>query len=1853
MYVYAPDSDDVRLRSRYAQPDSAGDSRRSPRDRSPARHSDQRDGGQFNGPARGVENNYRPGLDSRSNSNFSPRDNYRDSSRGSMRDFPSREPPRGPKALGDNIPSGPRVNSFSGDFRGRGRGRGRGWRDDSRDRGPRDVDRDVRDDETIEGRHRHFVMKGVTTGNGRTGIDLIEIGATASEAVALRRFAPALLEGDHGHLSGMIPVMRQGVAGVVATTGNLVLEEGAACTLMAVASLGDGAAVRRSAATDLVRDRPGGLLGQNIPTEAHFFSLSIANTRESFASSAGTRGAGFWISYQWHGRRANGGGISSTAPSKPDAATTSPVDRKAEEQQKFASSEPPKDVSNDVVEKREPEAPTGDDSTMMEAGEVDESPKVEEVTTLTWRPPTNYVTPEDEASDSDIDDDYFEDEISKVKSQLSQGVAKNTVEIFESVSIPFNNMSQLRSPVPPPAPPEPSPSIEAKENVPVKTTDAPTPMVLDDVPVISADVEVPAAILPPVAKKSPEVSTPLVELENLALDVKLVAQPEEIEPVEDSIMTEPMLEVVRKRMATPPIADLPFAVTTPWQQETGFLKGIESDPDVMDFLVASLTMKADMRDREIEENSQIYKQKYKDWIDFHRSDNPLAVRCRERWEANRAAEVSRAASAQPAESRTEGRRAVSRFATERDIERLLRQSEIEATEQRKRQDRAAKAKAASEKEAGIPDMLSIEEREATRYGDYTNLVASDRALAMFEVLPPIADFTEWERETFEKTMLDYPKQWGKIAEALPGRNYKHCIQYYYLVKHELKLKEKLKKQIRGKGRKRKPKTSVHTVALGREEVEEEPTEGTTDRRRPRRAAAPIFGGAETAPSESDTTPAPTPARRGAATPKEGEPTTTGKRKGKASGTREKATKQPKNNQLLAAAPNAAPKNQETKVPHAMPIIKEWQQPIVPPPEPVRFTSQIAPWDGPAPILPPYVPPSVVTEKPTAPIPSGHDVVPQGYPVPEHVGALPPGSAYNPDPQNQRNTAAPTSSYWSVPEQNDFPMLIEYYGTDWHGIAKWMASKTHIMVKNYYQRQIDSGRSDLEEMARVADDKRARGENLGPPPAQTNHPIKRKYDGPSGSPQRPLGLTSMDDMDEMYLGGQLPPQTSTGMLFTGGMPPNRYDGFTNPIGRPSSSIGTFEQDEKPPTSHALPGQHAPSPQPGGPRYAPLAQAGSISQASNAPSRSVTAPSKHLPQAQQIVQQMQQQRPPRGPTLGYFNSDTNRPIVRASSISNPSPQPIPASDQARTTSRSHLVAQEAQAERQQALRLEEEQRLQTRQQQYRMKQETDVPGTTQFEQYPQQIPQHQQRGPPMHARTEAMSPVRAEDSRRANIGQYPPRNFQPSRNALGDLKANTGPSTPTSLASPGSSRGAPIAPPTHQHSPPVHQQPPSAPPPQPQPVAAIRQQETVRKTSSIMSLLNDEPSEPVASKHAPEPQSAMKPSPSPAPHQPMYQPRQAAPPPTQHLRRESSLTDIRGKAPPQSTRPPSTAQPPAIRHNDMAYSPIISNQNQPQSRQHVGSPLDSTAPDRGEYYAHQQYMMQQQQQQQHQHQQPPTSSPQTPIPYQPQQSQQPPQQSQPPQHPSHRQMAFGTSSHRSASPSGDTLIPPITDLDTGPQQPGYGTAQHPGPAMSPPYQQQAPQQHSLQPPRYISQPPSSSQARASPLGQHSAQAQQMPPQAAQHAYGQLPPHRAQQPSPAPAAQRSYTPVSYDRHPGPYAPPPPQQPQPDRLTLQQQRQEEEAMLRRQPMRDGYGGPGPVIDRRAEEAYQRDLEERRLMEGRRVMEERREMDERRHQDERRQLGDHRQLDERMLEERRMMEERRQMEQQRRHMDDRDFRRQ
>lgn len=111
------------------------------------------------------------------------------------------------------------------------------------------------------------------------------------------------------------------------------------------------------------------------------------------------------------------------------------------------------------------------------------------------------------------------------------------------------------------------------------------------------------------------------------------------------------------------------------------------------------------------------------------------------------------------------------------------------------------------------------------------------------------------------------------------------------------------------------------------------------------------------------------------------------------------------------------------------------------------------------------------------------------------------SASGAEDRPQEQLAAPAapkqsaSSYWSVPEQSDFVRYIQYFGRDFAAIAAHMGTKTQTMLRNHYQRQIDGGDpGELERTALAAEARRARGEDIGPPPIPTPI-VKRKYASP--------------------------------------------------------------------------------------------------------------------------------------------------------------------------------------------------------------------------------------------------------------------------------------------------------------------------------------------------------------------------------------------------------------------------------------------------------------------------------------------------------------------------------------------------------------------------------------------------------------------------------------------------------------------------------------------------------------------------------------------------------------------------------------
>jgi hypothetical protein len=535
---------------------------------------------------------------------------------------------------------------------------------------------------------------------------------------------------------------------------------------------------------------------------------------------------------------------------------------------------------------------------------------------------------------------------------------------------------------------------------------------------------------------------------------------------------------------------------------------------------------------------------------------------------------------------------------------------------------------------------------------------------------------------------------------------------------------------------------------------------------------------------------------------------------------------------------------------------------------------------------------------------------------------------------------------------------------------------------------------------MADARKARGESTGPPPTPTV-PIKRRYDGPGGALQR-------------------------------------------------SAIPTMETAEDLPTSHQPIGmQNASSPKPStASRFPALAQAGPVAQTTQ-PSRTISAskPIQTQPQTQQWVQQvLQHQQHQRGPPLGYFTADRERPTLQPAST-----QPsIGISDPLR---RSEVVAKEAQWERDNAMRLQEQQardqqvreqqareqqareqhareqqarqqhqqqqqrqRLgeqQVRRQQQALKSETDSQNLSQYEQYSTQGQQ-----PNIIARS------RIEDPSSMYIGEmrrgpstllYTPRDPQNPRD-MGSDNVGGGPSGLMSNPAPQLSRATTTAP----H---VHPDPPVAPRPQPPAMTAARQQDTVRKTSSIMSLLNtDEPTDqriPPIKRNSDGPPVPVQPSPSPVAQQPLYTPaRSLSGGQPGQMRRKASIGEIQG---PGHSYPRSTGTAQGqIRVVESPYSAAV--QSQAQARSQIGSTMDAQPASDRDSYPHQQYGMQRPQQ-------PPANS----------------QQYQPGQ-PTHRQSAFAPSNKRTASPPGQYA--PLqasrnSSFDYPPAQVHYG----PGPTGPP--------------------------------------------------------------------------------------------------------------------------------------------------------------------------------------------------------------
>ncbi|TGO46683.1 hypothetical protein BCON_0312g00030 [Botryotinia convoluta] len=727
---------------------------------------------------------------------------------------------------------------------------------------------------------------------------------------------------------------------------------------------------------------------------------------------------------------------------------------------------------------------------------------------------------------------------------------------------------------------------------------------------------------------------------------------------------------------TPPPESLPMYDYNKWDEDPEFLSSLEIAPDADPSLTRFMEEKMAQKWRRQQEEGKLWADNYAKYRTFTDMDlDPIAVRSREAFAKaqDREAEesVERGKSVNGSDPKTEGqRRTGSRFATEHDIERVLRESEREAKESKEQQEQDAREETANSKEASIPDMCWDDEYKETMFVDTTHKVPFERSFRMLEFGESIDNFTEEEARIFREKYSHSGKQFSVIAESLPHRDYKACIQHYYIIKTTDEWKAIFKKknnQVKTGRRKGAKKSSVLITNIengGGNDTDATPdVENGNERRRPRRAAAPTWNFEAPPPTDNEgASPAPTPAKR-VATPKGDANGDSAPSKRKVKVPREKIPKQPKASQLLAAAPSPAARNDESPNPPPSTAAPE-PTPIRPPVAPARFP----PYDSIVPQqLLAFSPPFMTPERLT---PANLEV-----PIaPERVGSAPPTTVES-QPDRRSGAQQQTSSYWSVPEVHDFPELLRHFGTDWQGIAKHMGTKTHTMVKNYYQRSVDSGsKKEWETITRDADSKRERGECTGPAPTPSA-PTKRRYDPTPAPLSRSASAMDLDELSAnqpITLSQTSPPQPTLS---------NRFPALAQAGPVPQSMNQTITPSSLPSKrSHHQANQHS------------LSQIPQQQQPISA-SPSTTA-SQIQPQPQQI--QNQQVRQPRGPAMGFFTTDNQRPTLQ-SNLSQQSQTASPISDPTTLASqRSARVAEEAHRERQKALEHEVERMSQEQQQ-----------------------------------------------------------------------------------------------------------------------------------------------------------------------------------------------------------------------------------------------------------------------------------------------------------------------------------------------------------------------------------------------------------------------------------------------------------------------------------------------------------------------------------------------------------------------------
>ncbi|KAF2630456.1 hypothetical protein BU25DRAFT_258288 [Macroventuria anomochaeta] len=543
-------------------------------------------------------------------------------------------------------------------------------------------------------------------------------------------------------------------------------------------------------------------------------------------------------------------------------------------------------------------------------------------------------------------------------------------------------------------------------------------------------------------------------------------------------------EVSKEPEVLPDLSGLPYLGSGPPTP----LSDIEQDrpglPDTIKSNMLKLYQKTVQPELDEDETLQQYAARYKQWrLSIRQWDDE---REQDEQERQPSAEPSLKATTPDVQSSTMGalldvpgptgrRSHASRWATELDLEAVIKESLKTAEEERmgKQDGEPKRSMADPEKEADLPLELSEAEAQRRNFIDTNFQREPGQGIFAFHYEPPEDDFTPDEHRVMVANYRDqYAKKWGKLAEILykecgSERTYKDCINHYYATKWAREYKGKVRGR-RGGARKRGGGAARGRAAIVNMERPEVAGEDglplpVTETGRPRRSAAPTFGGME---ADFDPTAAiPTQGRVRRQTDADGNPEKVSRRS-KANKEKGKKVKNPP----LAAAPIGSPVklDRKDKAPGVKAEDEFGKRQVVEIPAPIHVSQHEDPLSDPALLS----------------LRGSH------VELPSLSGSIPMGMMER--QKTQPNARPGPSSYWSVSELQDFEKNVAHFGTDWIGFANHMGTKTHIMIKNQYLRMVEGGKSELEQAAKDADARRERGDDLGPPPTPTPAP-KRRYE----------------------------------------------------------------------------------------------------------------------------------------------------------------------------------------------------------------------------------------------------------------------------------------------------------------------------------------------------------------------------------------------------------------------------------------------------------------------------------------------------------------------------------------------------------------------------------------------------------------------------------------------------------------------------------------------------------------------------------------------------------------------------------------